>query len=225
MVVADRVITHLADALDGSIVATRALGVDPRRARVFVHTAHGREEVDRLLVCAGADTPTLVRALGIELPVHFACHARLVFRRRGEWRGAPLRCWIDRRRLLGVQVYGVPVDGDHYAVGFGGSHLDVPLGDGASTLTPAGSALVDERMGLLRRYVELALPGLHPEPVAAKLCLTTTLPGGGDHFAAWRAGDRVVAFAGNNLFKFAPLLGRELARIVEGADVPHYMRP
>jgi sarcosine oxidase len=73
-------------------------------------------------------------------------------------------------------------------------------------------------------YVAEALPGLDPRPVEARNCWVTELPWGHDALAVWESGD-VLAIAGNNLFKHAPALGRELARAAMGAELREQLRP
>jgi sarcosine oxidase len=73
-------------------------------------------------------------------------------------------------------------------------------------------------------YVAEALPGLDPRPVEARNCWVTELPWGHDAFAIWESGAQ-LAVAGNNLFKHAPALGRELARAALGAELREQLRP
>jgi sarcosine oxidase len=90
-----------------------------------------------------------------------------------------------------------------------------------------GLAAADRRGGSLRRlrrYVAQALPGLDPEPAAYRPCWLTVLPWHPDAFAAWRAGP-VTFFAGQNLFKFAPTLGRLLADSARSGRVPPELSP
>jgi sarcosine oxidase len=73
-------------------------------------------------------------------------------------------------------------------------------------------------------YVAQALPGLEPEPVEARTCWVTELSWGPDAFAVWEQ-DAVLAVAGSNLFKHAPLLGRELAAAALGDGLREELRP
>jgi sarcosine oxidase len=73
-------------------------------------------------------------------------------------------------------------------------------------------------------YVAHALPGLDPRPVEARNCWVTELPWGHDAFAVWESG-ALLAVAGNNLFKHAPTLGRELAQAALGAELREQLRP
>jgi sarcosine oxidase len=71
----------------------------------------------------------------------------------------------------------------------------------------------------IQSYASRALGGLLPEVASFRLCHTTKLGEEKDAFAVWAADD-VVAIAGNNLFKFAPALGRVLADAVVKNEVP-----
>ena len=57
-----------------------------------------------------------------------------------------------------------------------------------------------------------------------RVCRLTRLPWGEDAFAAWRTGP-VTAFAGHNLFKFAPVLGPMLVEAATGDALPAALRP
>jgi sarcosine oxidase len=124
-------------------------------------------------------------------PVTVSTHVRLTFPLRG---AAPdrLPCLQDGRH----GAYGDPLPGnDRFAVG---------LGD-----------VAEETIA----YVARELPALVPEPVEARNCFVTELPWGPDGMAVWEAG-RARFFAGGNLFKHAPWIGRALA-----ADLPAHLRP
>jgi hypothetical protein len=71
----------------------------------------------------------------------------------------------------------------------------------------------------IRSYVSRALPALAPNPVSVRLCHTTKLDTDKDAFVVWTH-NRVVAIAGNNLFKFAPDLGRLLAEAAVSDKTP-----
>ncbi len=139
-----------------------------------------------------AGRDTAVLAGRLALPVAVTTHVRLTFPLRD---GAPdrLPCLQDSR----FGTYGDPLPGnDRFAIGLD----DVP----ADTIA----------------YVTRELPGLIPEPVEARSCFVTELPWGADGMAAWES-DRARFFAGGNLFKHAPWIGRALA-----ADtLPEHLRP
>ena len=139
-----------------------------------------------------AGRDTALLAGRLALPVTVSTHVRLTFPLRD---GAltVLPCLQDGR----FGTYGDPLPGnDRFAVG-----LDDVAADTIA-------------------YVARELPGLVPEPVEARNCFVTELPWGPDGMAVSEAG-RARFFAGGNLFKHAPWIGRALA-----ADgVPDYLRP
>ena len=149
---------------------------------------------ERVVVCAGRDTPVL--AGDVAVPLQAFPHARLSFPLRGD-PPERLPCLQDGR----FGTYGDPLPGnDHYAVGLGSEP--------------------DETIA----YVADHMPGLAPEPSEERHCWGLELPWGPDGMAVWESG-RVVFFAGGNLFKHAPWIGRELAAIACGAEVPDLLRP
>ena len=70
---------------------------------------------------------------------------------------------------------------------------------------------------LVTSYVRETLDGVEPVVLDELYCTTTS--GLGDGFTASRNG-AVLAIWGDNLFKFAPLLGEMLARAVLDQSVP-----
>jgi sarcosine oxidase len=201
-------IDALASWVGSRLVRAEVLAVRPDGAGAELVTADGLWRCDRVLVCAGVRTAELVRPLGIELPLAVSLHIRLTFPVREEHRGR-LTCWLDRTGHYGATVYSGPVEELHgFAVGLGTSDQ---LG-GEAALTQ------------VRRYVERALPGLRPEPIEARPCWVTVFPWHADAFAAWQAGP-VIAFAGHNLFKLAPVLGELLADAARSGRVPPELSP
>nr|MBA2644544.1 amino acid oxidase [Solirubrobacterales bacterium] len=155
------------------------------------------------VLCAGSGTDGLARTLGLELPVSHGCQLRATFAVREELAGERLACLLDRRDAAASGVYASQCEGRPcYTVGLHSS--EVPLPDGPAPI-PAAESL-SPSVEHTSRYVAENLPGLYPEPVELRLCRTTKLPWGNDAFAAWQQGP-VTVFAGNNLFKFAPLVG------------------
>jgi sarcosine oxidase len=170
-----------------------------------VETASGSWRCERVLICAGAGTAELAAPLGIELPLEVRDHTRVTFRVREAHE--LLACWMDRTSVYGAAVYSGPVPAlGGYAVGLGTEESD-----------PAGS------IARVREYVEQALPGLDPEPIDTITRPLTILPWHPDAFAVWEAGG-ALAFAGHNLFKFAPLLGTLLAEACRG-EIPPELKP
>ncbi len=185
---------------------------------VCVRTASGVHRSARCLVCAGAGTDRLVRPLGLDIKQERQAHLRLGFRTRVPPL-QPLPCFSDRGRQGGEQVYALSDLADRYAVGLVPVTAYPAVADLAGQV-PAAVSVAPQHDRIVD-YVRHSLPGLDPEPIDAVLRLTTTLPEySEDDFAVWRRGP-VVAVAGPNLFKFAPVLGERLAHTVteESASV------
>lgn len=225
----------LVDELGGALRARRAVDVllswvgrRVERAEVLgvssphrgsgarVQTGHGIYAARHVLICAGAGTPRLAAGVGLHVPVSYALQARPTFRIRNSHAGTRPACWVDQTGEHGEAVYGSPVgSGGRYAVGLSAEDGSLPLGDGGQV--PAGA----DMEAYVRRgaeYVARAMPGLDPEPESVRMCVSTHLPEQGDAFSTWHA-EGVTVFAGNNLFKFAPVLGELLADAVTGGSI------
>jgi sarcosine oxidase len=196
----------LADALGERLVLAEVLAVDGGEPAV-VETSEGIWEAGRAVLCAGAGIGALAPWLGI--PVTLSCHARVTFRVRDTELSGRLMALQEQSGGYGEIVYAAAFPGEPlYAVGLADRGPDVPLG------APTGP-LVDRIVA----YVGTALPGLDPEPVGVRLCVPTELPDSPDRFEVWSGGS-VLALAGDNLFKFAPWLGRMLAAAACGEREP-----
>lgn len=205
-------IETLAGAVGERLVLGRVFRIADQ-GRPVLETSEGIWEAGRVIVCAGAETRALTAGLGLEIPVSVGCHARARFRVRGSHAGAALPSLQDLSGAHGETVYAGPVPGDGtYVVGLSGPDNEVPAGEGG----------VDRLVRRIARYVERALPGLDPAPIDVRLCLTTMLPEGGDTLRIWRAGS-VLVLAGDNLFKFGPVLGRLLAGAAVDQPVPDWL--
>ena len=206
---ARRAVELLAHALGPRLVRAEVVGLDVRPAGACVQTSEGFWNADAVVLCAGRRTPALAASVGIEIAATTTLHARVAFRVRPEHDRRRLACWTDRTDSFGERVYSTPLGTTgHFAVGLGAGSGNVELG--SATDAPASRASTTADVERVCGYVARALPGLDPEPAAVRLCHLTELPGGGDVFGAWRTGP-ILAFAGGNLFKLAPELGRLLA--------------
>jgi sarcosine oxidase len=207
-------IRALAGAAGERLVTAEVFGLVPGDP-TLVETSEGIWEAGRVVLCAGAGLDSLTRVAGLEVPLSVGCHARATFAVGAP--GACPPCLQEQTGAYGEVVYATPVPGEPlYAVGLAGDDNEVPLGPGRER---DASGLVER----ISRYVSRALPGLDPEPVEVRLCLTTILPEGSDNFRIWERGP-VIALAGDNLFKFAPLLGRLLAAAASGEPPPAWLR-
>jgi sarcosine oxidase len=190
--------------------AVRSISIRAGGASVELETSAGVHRCARCVVCAGAGTDRLVRRLGLDVRQERQAHLRLSFRTRAA-PPRPLPCFSDRRGSEPEHVYALSDLGDRYAVGLAAVTTYPAVADLAGEV-PSGVNLASQRERIIS-YVRQALPGLDPEPVDEVLRLTTTLPDRPeDGFEIWREGP-VVALAGPNLFKFAPVIGEQLARV------------
>ncbi len=197
------------------LVLAEVLGLEQADGGLEVHTSEGIWRARRTVVCAGSGTDRLARPLGLELPVRHGCQLRATFGVREGLAGERLACLLDRRDTAASGVYASQCEGRPcYTVGLHSSEVDLP--DGTAPIPPAES--LSPTVERTSRYVAENLPGLHPEPVELRLCRTTKLPWGNDAFAAWRQGP-VTVFAGNNVFKFAPVIGPLLVDSAVSDDV------
>lgn len=184
----------------------------------MVRATEGDWACDEVVLTAGIDTTELARTVGLELPVEVRLHSRFTFEMRPEYRAEPQSCWIDDSGAVGAgwQGYAQPVGTTgRYALG-------VSWEDQACTVDVGAERVSRESLEVARQYVQAALPGLEPEPVDEIRCTYVEgafLDGNGDGFTALRR-DRITAFYGNNLFKFAPLLGGLLAHSALHGSVP-----
>jgi glycine/D-amino acid oxidase-like deaminating enzyme len=205
-------IDGLAAALGERLVLAQVFAVASGRT-ALVDSSEGIWEAERAVLCAGAGLGELGPAVGVDVPLAISCHPRATFRVRDGSLAGQLPALQEQSGTFGEIVYGAAFpDEPFYAIGLAGEGGDVPFG-------PHREA---EAAGLVERisaYVRRALPGLDPEPVGVRLCLQTLLPEGSDNFGIWGAGP-VLALAGDNLFKFAPLVGRMLAEAALGESDP-----
>ncbi len=185
------------DPLGGSLRIRRALvalsqRVDIRRGAVVSVDDDGSTTLadgavvrgDRVLICAGVETPALFGPLDIE----FAPHTRFTYE------GAAKDACIGAACLSAPEGYGLPL-GSTGRWAFG-----QPVADPAT--------------------VHALFPSL--SPVGRVDCVTVRAPwldAGGDGWTVAGRG-RIVAFVGNNLMKFGPLLGELLAAALRGDELP-----
>jgi sarcosine oxidase len=204
-----------------ALVRARVAAIDPDGDRVRLRTTAGEVRCARCVVCAGTGTERLVAPVGIDLDRERRVALRLTFPVRSR-AGGPAAVWGDRSERYGERAYGTPEGPDRYAVGL--QDLSPPIEDPLAEAVPGGADVTAVR-GRLLAYVRAAFPGLEPHPVDAVLRLTTALRGlGDDAFGLWQR-DGVLAFAGHNLFKHAPMLGELLADAALGAEPDPVLRP
>ena len=211
-IAAEEAIAALAGHLGSRLRIAEVTSIAVDGDSVTITTAAGVHRSARCVVAAGAGTDRLVRPLGLDVHQHRQAHLRLGFK-VNQPAAAPLPCFSDRTGDPEL-IYAVSDLGDGYAVGLAEVTTYPPVADLVSDV-PAGVDVSSQR-GRIVSYVLRRLPGLDPAPVDEVFRLTTTTP---DHpedgFRIWQAGP-VAAVVGPNLFKFAPVIGEQLARAVAG---------
>lgn len=214
---AGAIMSHLAGATEPARTTSRLEVVARRSGGLDLMTPDGIASTDHLVVCAGEGTPALARQLGLDLKATFYRHSRFAFPMRDPSRRPA--CLLDHGRGGPEHVYGLVVGSSgRYAVGLSGD-----------TDYPTDQVSADEASHLsylrLRAHVAARMPALEPEPVAELRCTfqRTPLLSGGDDVGVWALPNATVCF-GNNLFKFAPLLGEMLAETAVSGVVPEPLR-
>lgn len=175
-----------------------------------VRSDAGANRYDAVVLAAGAGTAVLARQAGIALPAALVHHARFTFPFPERAGRPPWASWIDTPRD-GLATYQHRAGPGRWAVG--GSV------DPALVAWDAGrEAAVAASREVVLAHVRARL-AVRPEVVGTLYC--THAPDTGDGIAVHRAGP-VVAVHGENLMKFAPVLGEDLAAAVLHGTTPRY---
>ncbi|WP_436535591.1 FAD-dependent oxidoreductase [Actinoplanes sp. HUAS TT8] len=170
-------------------------------AGVRVISGAEADTFDTALICAGAGTSALAAGVGITTPPALEHHLRVSFPIRPA-APEPLQCWITEPSEGVLGTYQHRAAADTWAVG----------GDIAPALVSwenGRPAAEQASLDALTAYVAEHLPFVDPHPTATIYCTHNPDLGDGLQFA--RQG-RVLTTYGENLMKFAPLLGEMLAR-------------
>jgi sarcosine oxidase len=196
----DRIRAFLVEAVGNRRRRARVEAVEETTAGVRVRSGTGTDTVDAALICAGAGTSALAAGAGIDTPPALEHHLRVSFPIR-PGSPEPWQCWITGPAGAAPGTYQHLAARGTWAVG---GDLDPALvaWDGGR---PAAEQASREA---LTAYVAEHLPFVEPRPIAEVYCTHNPSLGDGLQFA--RHG-RVLATYGENLMKFAPLLGEMLA--------------
>ncbi|MCU7730759.1 FAD-dependent oxidoreductase [Actinoplanes sp. KI2] len=205
----DRIRAFLVDAVGNRVRQAHVDAVEETRLGVRVKSGTEADTFDAVVICAGAGTSALAAGVGIDTPSALEHHLRVSFPLR-PGAPAPLQCWITEPAdgLLGT--YQHLAGPGSWAVG---GHLDPAL------VTWAGGRPAAERASLkaVTDHVVEHLPHVEPRPIGRLYCTHDPNLGDGLQFA--RSG-RVLAMYGENLMKFAPLLGEMLAQACIDGSTP-----
>lgn len=170
-----------------------------------VVTASESWEADSVVIAAGYDTADLAGQVDMHLPAEYMRVARFTFRMRNKFAMPP--CFIDN--FDGVMAWGQSVGPGLFALG-------VHWPDEPTSMDVSMEASVAAQLQMAHRYLAVRADRLLPEPVQTLTCVADA---GGDGCFTERNGP-VLAVWGDNLFKFAPLLGARLASAATGGGLP-----
>ncbi|MBL7252722.1 NAD(P)/FAD-dependent oxidoreductase [Paractinoplanes lichenicola] len=217
----DRIRTFLLDAIGNRVRRATVESVEESGGRVRVRfsandladslgTASdaGVDEFDAVVVCAGAGTAGLTAGLGLAVPDRLEHHVRFSFPVRADMKG-PMPCWINSDSYQHLTTAGT------WAVGYDVEAADVAWELGTEVAERNSRAAVVD-------YVTRELPGLEPRIVDRLYCSNNL--GLSDGFRFLRSGAVLTAY-GENLFKFAPLLGEWLAKAAIDGSTPAHAGP
>jgi sarcosine oxidase len=160
-------------------------------------TSTGKSQFDAVVLAAGAGTCPLAAQVGIYTPSQLAHHVRFSFKMS---RPATYPSWIDTPDD-GLGTYQHRSGPGIWAVG---GDLDPSQTAWEIGRDEAFARSLKAVRGYAREKLEVV-----PQVVESLYCSVT--PGLGDGFRTWRSGV-VSAIHGENLFKFAPVLGEILAQ-------------
>jgi sarcosine oxidase len=194
-----------------TVVPEAVRNLEPTAAGVRVQSTSGFNLYDAVVVAAGAGTPELAKSAGVAVPSLRFRHTRFTYRLQEPLVDTP--CWIDRSEdwREGFTSYSHTVGRGLWAIG--GSLPD------DDTRWELGAEEVARRSReLMSAFVRERLPRVIPDIVEEISCDFLPVPLG-DGFVIERQ-DGITYIWGQNLFKFAPLLGRMLGEIALGKAAP-----
>jgi sarcosine oxidase len=201
----DAVRAHLTELTRGAVLRAQVYALEDSRAGATVWSPAGEARFDAVVLAAGAGTSPLAAQVGIYTPPALAHHVRFTFPFDSS---VAWQCWIDTPST-DLATYQHQTGPGSWAVG---GHLDPALTAWEVGREAATAASRDAVLGYTRRHL-----GVEPRIVDSLYCVTT--PGLGDGFEFRRNGP-ILAVYGENLFKFAPLLGDVLAGACVDGSTP-----
>ncbi|TCK26925.1 sarcosine oxidase [Pseudonocardia endophytica] len=170
-----------------------------------VSTPDGIYAADTVVVAAGADTPALALPVGIELPQALEHHVRFTFALPDD---GPVPAWIDASPGR-VSTYQHRTGPGRWSVGATLPSSLVSWENGQEAASVASE----------RAVVEYATEHLTVDPAVLDRLYCTHAPDTGDGILFRRSGP-VLAVYGENLMKFAPVLGETLAAAARDGSTP-----
>ena len=179
------------------------LGISAAGAAV-VTSASGTAEFDAVVLAAGASTTHLAAQVGIYTPPLLAHHIRFTF----PVVGSGWQSWIDKP-AAGLSTYQHEAGPGRWAVGGQVDPAEVVWERGRESAIAASRRVIADYAA---RFLTV-----RPEIVDSLYC--TTVPNLGDGVEFRRNGPILTVY-GDNLMKFAPVLGEALAEAVVSGGTP-----
>ncbi|WP_433302135.1 FAD-dependent oxidoreductase [Actinoplanes sp. CA-030573] len=210
----DRVRAFLVGAAGARLRPVHVDAIEETASGVRVRAGAESDTFDAVLICAGAGTSALAAGVGIDTPRVLEHHLRVSFPLRPA-APAPLSCWITAPADGVLGTYQHQDGPGSWAVG---GDVDPAL----VTWANGREAAEEASLAAVTGYVAEHLPFVEPRPIGRVYC--THNPGLGDGLQFARRG-RVLAVHGENLMKFAPLLGEMLARSAVEGSTPENAGP
>jgi sarcosine oxidase len=201
----DAVRDHLTAQAGHAVVREPVVALDISPAGVAVVTsAGGVAEFDAVVLAAGASTSHLAAQVGIYTPPLLAHHVRFTFAVDGSgWQS-----WIDKP-ANGLSTYQHEAGRGRWAVGGQVDPAEVAWERGRESAVEASRRVIADYAA---RYLTV-----RPEIVDSLYC--TTVPNLGDGVEFRRNGPFLAVY-GDNLMKFAPVLGEALAEAAVSGTTP-----
>ena len=201
---------YLLGLAGSALVRERVTAVAVDGDRAVLTTPAGDAAYDSVVVTAGAGTAPLVTPLGIGVPARLVNHARLTYPLLDTAATPP--CWLEGSEAwrTGFTTYQHLAAPGLWAVGGHFPYEQVRAEAGLD-------AAVELSRDVVTRYVAECLDGV--EPVVTETVTCDFEEGLGDGLASARVGP-VLALWGENLFKFAPVIGRVVARAAAEVSLP-----
>jgi sarcosine oxidase len=202
----DAVRAYLVLRTRGTVVHEAVYALDAADGKgVEVWSRAGAERFDAVVLAAGAGTSPLAAQVGIHTPPGLEHHVRFGFpvAESARW-----PAWIDIP-AAGMGTYQHLSGPGRWSVG---GHVD-PARTAWEVGPEAAAAALEEAV------LEYARERLTVEPTVVERLYCTATPNAGDGISFRRAGP-VLAVYGENLMKFAPVLGDALAAAAVDGSVP-----
>lgn len=201
----DAVRDHLTAKAGHAVVHEPVFALDISAASAgIVTTAGGMVEFDAVVLAAGASTSHLAAQVGIYTPPLLAHHVRFTF----AVDGAGWQSWIDKP-ADGLSTYQHEAGPGRWAVGGQVDPAEVAWERGRELAVAASRRVIAD-------YAARHLT-VRPEIVDSLYC--TTVPNLGDGVEFRRNGPCLAVY-GDNLMKFAPVLGEALAEAAVSGTTP-----